>query len=52
LLKEDSPQAYVSQRHQGYLEAMSAAGLEVLAEDVITARNSRLFAATLGGESS
>ncbi len=43
LLKEDSPQAYVSQRHQGYLEAMSAAGLEVLAGDVTTARNSRLF---------
>ncbi|MGL4207676.1 MAG: LacI family DNA-binding transcriptional regulator [Aeromonadaceae bacterium] len=43
LLKEDSPQAYVSQRHHGYLEAMAAAGLEVLAGDVITARNSRLF---------
>lgn len=43
LLKEDSPQAYVSQRHQGYLDAMSAAGLEVLAGDVITTQNSRLF---------
>jgi LacI family transcriptional regulator len=43
LIKEDSPQAYVSQRHQGYLEAMSAAGLEVLTGDVITAQNSRLF---------
>ncbi len=43
LLKEDSPQAYVSQRHQGYLDAMAAAGLEVLAEDVITTQNSRLF---------
>lgn len=41
LLQEDSPQAYISQRQQGYLDAMSAAGLTVPAGAVITTADSR-----------
>lgn len=41
LLKEDSPQAYVMQRHAGFIAAMQAAGGTVPADAVITAPDSR-----------
>ncbi|MFQ2211385.1 LacI family DNA-binding transcriptional regulator [Aeromonas caviae] len=43
LLKEDSHQTYVMQRHAGYIDAMNAAGIAVPVDAVITVPDSRRF---------